>query len=408
MLYLAPTLPALAEVVPETTKAAADTLTVCQTGCDHTLIQDAIGSATTGDTIEVLDAVHTESVIVVTQTLTILGQGAANTIVQAGTLPGTALSSVFRIDAGVTATIEGMTIRHGHVLAAASATAWASAQSPPLNAHVSASAGASASSLGGGVLNKGTLVLLECEVRDNLVVAEAVAEATAEALGEGDATAWATAAADALARGGAIFNQGMLTVERCAITDNTAVVTVTASAHVSATSSTGVTVGENAEADATGEALAAGIYNPGVLTITNSTISGNPAESDVSAEDDRDVAPPTVAAAQVVQGQGPGHQVVVRRVVGDGGGPIQVSSAAGDHPRRHPGTLSIQSTSSSGGDTTSATANSTGGIHSDDQATVSFATVTDNASSASAQATSLAPRLMRTSSPAPAQPQPSQ
>ena len=91
--------------------AAATTRTVCASGCDFTTIAAAIVAASAGDTISVLDAVHTEAGIVIDRDLTIQGQGAALTIVQADVTPGTATDRVFKVNSGVTATIKDMTIR---------------------------------------------------------------------------------------------------------------------------------------------------------------------------------------------------------------------------------------------------------------------------------------------------------
>ncbi len=88
----------------------AATLTVCASGC-YTTIAAAIAAANPlgGDTISIQDASHNEANITVDRDLTIQGQGATNTAVD-----GTGISgSVFTISAGVTATIQDVTIRNG-------------------------------------------------------------------------------------------------------------------------------------------------------------------------------------------------------------------------------------------------------------------------------------------------------
>ena len=88
----------------------AATLTVCASGC-YTTIAAAIAAANPlgGDTISIQDASHNEANITVDRDLTIQGQGATNTAVD-----GTGISgSVFTISAGVTATIQDVTVRNG-------------------------------------------------------------------------------------------------------------------------------------------------------------------------------------------------------------------------------------------------------------------------------------------------------
>ena len=122
----------------------SDVVTVCAAGCDFATIQAAIDDAivTTGRIIQVMDAVHTEAGIVVDNHVTIRGQGAERTIVQAHREAGQATDRVFFIAKGAAVAIEDLTIRHGS----------------PIKDRRS----------GGGVLNRGTLVLLRCVVSDNL------------------------------------------------------------------------------------------------------------------------------------------------------------------------------------------------------------------------------------------------
>ena len=103
--------------------AQAGTVTVCATGCDYTSISAAVAGASSGDTIRLLDAIHTEANIDIDKALTIQGQGMANTTVQAASTPGTGIGSVFTINGHASpfldnlkpgaATIQDMTIRHG-------------------------------------------------------------------------------------------------------------------------------------------------------------------------------------------------------------------------------------------------------------------------------------------------------
>jgi hypothetical protein len=367
-------------------KAPSAPVTVCQTGCDYTTIQDAIDNAPAGDTIEVLDPVHTESNIDVDRDFTIRGQGATQTIVQADTSPGTASGRVFHVRPGVTATMEGMTIRHGRVLASAFARAYASAEGTPDDPNPSAGASAAAYAViyGGGIWNEGDLTLRDCEVRDNQAHADAEAEAQAEAHGVGDPTALAAAEAQAIAGGGGIANEGDLRVERCSVSDNTVNADASASAQVEATSSTGGTVAEDAEGDATAETPGGGIYNEGTVTIVNSTISGNVVEANAEAADGRNVVEPTGARVGFEDVEEPGRYVAIRRASDEGEGPVEAAAAAVEP------TGSVRSASISQLDdgTTSATADSTGGIDNDNNVFSYHATVTDNDGYAAAAASS--------------------
>src|SRR5262249_4298068 len=116
--------------------------TVCASGCAYTTIQAAINAATTaaGDVIAMRDPVHTEAGIAVTKDLSIEGQGAGSTVVQAATAPGIATDRVFTIAPAATVTIQPLTLRHG-----------VTSQFPA----------------GGGVLNEGTLTLLNSTVSGN-------------------------------------------------------------------------------------------------------------------------------------------------------------------------------------------------------------------------------------------------
>jgi parallel beta-helix repeat protein len=129
-----------------TCAAGGNTYTVCASGCDFTSIQAALDDerVTAGDTIQVGDAVHTEAGITVRKDVTIQGQGAEKTIVQAhATLEGSP-DRVFLITEGATVTIRDLTIRHG-------------------NAHLDEVDWR----CGGGIANKGTLTVEDCTVHDN-------------------------------------------------------------------------------------------------------------------------------------------------------------------------------------------------------------------------------------------------
>jgi hypothetical protein len=162
-------------VPPPTATPAPTTVTVCSSGCDYTTIQAVIDDAAivAGSIIEVADAVHTEGDITINKDVTILGQGADATIIQAHEEAGEATDRVFFIEAGTMVVIRGVTIRHGN---------------PDLEPRVTR-----IGRTGGGIVNWGTLILEDCVVRDNVARA-----------------------------GGGIVNMGDLTISNCTISDNVA------------------------------------------------------------------------------------------------------------------------------------------------------------------------------------------
>jgi uncharacterized repeat protein (TIGR01451 family) len=205
----------LAFAVQPMSASGADDLTVCETGCDHTTIQAAIDAASAEDVISVTDAVHTESDILVTRSLTIQGQGSGSTILQAHANPNSANHRVFSIESDVTLTLRNTTIRHGR------------ASGNPAR--------------GGGIYNAGSLTLQQVVLTANL----------AESGSGGDGS---------YAYGGGIYNDGVLTVQNSSIGSNTA-------------------QGGNAGGDLgnAGNAYGGGIYNGGTLSVQESNLTGNTA-----------------------------------------------------------------------------------------------------------------------------------
>ena len=94
------------------TNALAQT-TVCASGCDTTTIQDAIDITAAGGTITIMDAVHTETGIVVGKSLTITGQGQNTTILQAAAAPGVNTTGymIRQIEGDIV--LSNMTMRYG-------------------------------------------------------------------------------------------------------------------------------------------------------------------------------------------------------------------------------------------------------------------------------------------------------
>jgi len=94
---------------------AATTWTVCVSGCDYSSLKAAIAASTTldGDTLAIGAGTYTEPGIVVDKSLTLQGEDAATTIVQAAATQSAATKRVFAIASGVTVTLQDLTIRYG-------------------------------------------------------------------------------------------------------------------------------------------------------------------------------------------------------------------------------------------------------------------------------------------------------
>jgi uncharacterized repeat protein (TIGR01451 family) len=99
--------------------ATNGTITVCPggVGCDHATIAGAIAAANPagGDIIEVRAGTYTEAGITIDRNLTIQGEGAQTTILQAADAPGIAINRVISIPVGITVSIDGLTIRYGRL-----------------------------------------------------------------------------------------------------------------------------------------------------------------------------------------------------------------------------------------------------------------------------------------------------
>jgi hypothetical protein len=145
----------------------ASEVTVCAEGCDFTSLQAAIDSPAVlpGQEILLRDAVHTEAGIDVNKALTIRGQGAQETILQAHAQPEVSDQRVFLIQRGTSVTIQNMTIRHGNPKTEPESGGGIRNEGTLTleNVIVRDNSG----SAGGGILNDGTITLINCTVSHN-------------------------------------------------------------------------------------------------------------------------------------------------------------------------------------------------------------------------------------------------
>jgi predicted outer membrane repeat protein len=240
-------------------------ITVCATGCDFATVQAAIDDADTQpeDVIYIADAVHTEAGITIAKDITIQGQGAQDTIVQAHQEAGKATDRVFFVAEGATVTIQAMTIRHG------SPTEGLRSGGGIENDGVLTLADSIVSdnlaNCGGGIWNNGgMLMVVNCTIRDN--IADGVAAPGYDC-----------------GSGGAIKNVegGTLTVINSTLSHNHAQ-GKGGGLHVSCKSTatlTNCTISDNHA-----EGRGGGIHFKGVVTLNHCTIAGNSAKGVVRGE----------------------------------------------------------------------------------------------------------------------------
>lgn len=117
----------------------AATFTVCASGCDYTTVQAAVNGASAGDTISLAAETFAETVTV-DRDLTIQGAGTAASVIDGG-----AAGTVLTVQAGTTVTLTSLTIRNGRT-----------------------------TGNGGGILNDGTLVASNLLVTANVAATNAV------------------------------------------------------------------------------------------------------------------------------------------------------------------------------------------------------------------------------------------
>ena len=202
--------------------------TVASSGGDYTTIEAAISAASSGDIINVAGGEFTENELVVDRNLTIIGQGSANTFIQAAATYNTATHRVFHINSGISATIKNATVRYGrYELMGTAAGIWnengnLTLQNVDLSYNVFGNWGN-----GGGINSSGILVIDNCTIHHNI----------------------------------ASWGAGILTSNTATITNST----------ITANSANNI----NNPAKPYSANYGGGIYLQGSLTLTNSTISKN-------------------------------------------------------------------------------------------------------------------------------------
>jgi predicted outer membrane repeat protein len=203
--------------------------TIANPNCNT--IQAAIDAATSGDTIVLGSGTFTEHGIVIDKDLTIQGQGASATIVQAAATAGGVDDRVFEVNSGVTATLEDLTVQNGK-------RSWASGYACP--------------ACGGGIRNLGNLTLTRCTIKDNAAIV-----------------------------GGGIHNEGTLAINESTLTGNRGKVVFDGYGGGVYNNGGTVTITDSVFTDNVGSMKGGGIYNAsGTVTVTDTIFSGNSASSE--------------------------------------------------------------------------------------------------------------------------------
>jgi hypothetical protein len=193
---------------------AATTWTVCASGCDYRSIKAAIAAPTTldGDTLAIAAGIYTEPSIIVDKSLTLQGEGAASTIVQAAATRGTATDRVFLIPRGVSVTLKDLMIRYGHSGAGGGIKSHGT-----LTLTQSTVSSNTARYSGGGIRNYGTLTLTQSTVRGNSAGFGGGLD------NSGTLTlTQSTVSSNRADSGGGLINEGTLTLTHSTISGNTA------------------------------------------------------------------------------------------------------------------------------------------------------------------------------------------
>lgn len=191
-------------------------------GYDYTTISAAVSASSDNDTISVYGGTLTEDAIIVSKNLTITGQGAMTTTVQAAAAAGIADDLVFQINSGKTVVIKDMTIRYGKDDFTDGGgihnDGTLELRDCVLNDNESVAA-----NIGGGIHNDGTLNVLRCEISGNLSSHPGDEGEGGGISNYGTATISNSVVKDnsAVNRGGGIFSSGDLTVTSCEISGNT-------------------------------------------------------------------------------------------------------------------------------------------------------------------------------------------
>ena len=219
---------------------AAKPITVCPSGCDYTALQDAITAANPGDKILIGPGTYQGTqnynqtpVFTIAKRLTLVGAGENQTILGVGDAYG----PIIQINAGVVATIKGVTVRGDYFSADVSNDGTllfsdSTVTGGGFPAGISNNGLLSAYNLtvtdnfgnnGGGIANGGTMALSDSTVTGNYIITNGGGIGNGGTLVVNDSTISGNIAlADSISAGGGILNYGQAFVDGSTISGNLA------------------------------------------------------------------------------------------------------------------------------------------------------------------------------------------
>lgn len=198
-------------------QADAAEIRVCQSGCPYDSIQDAIDSAPEDTTIRILPGIYSESLVIANKRLRLVGAGAAATILDGASDPGSRVIT-FSCKSARKILLDGMTIMSGYPRAGFGGGGVENANCK-VNLENSVITGNAARS-GGGIINLGSMTLKNSTVSNN----GAIDLGGGGILNSGVLEITETTVSNNSARngGGGIENAGHLTATNVTIANNSA------------------------------------------------------------------------------------------------------------------------------------------------------------------------------------------
>jgi len=211
----------------------------------------------------------------ITTQITITGNGAAKTIIQANAAPKTATYRVFKVDGSGNLTLDSLTVRHGYcalsceVFINLGGGIYNEGTLTITNSTITSN---STSLNGGGIYNSGTVTITNSTLSDNS--SSGVGGQGGGIYNASNATLTnVTFSGNSAYNGGGIFNKSILTVTNSMLSGSTAEAGGGIYNDINGT----LTVTNSTVSDNTAASSGGGIYNNinSTLTVTNSTFSGN-------------------------------------------------------------------------------------------------------------------------------------
>ncbi|MEZ4862052.1 MAG: choice-of-anchor Q domain-containing protein [Caldilineaceae bacterium] len=239
----------------------ARSITVCASGCDYALIQDAIETAAPHDTLDVAAGTYPEHLSLYDKQLTIHGADAATTVLDGGND-----GRVLFLYANTALTLTNVTVRNGRIADNQGGGIYSDGV---LTLDASRVMSNSASVSGGGIANFGVMVISNSVITDN----DTYFGNGGGIVNGGQLTVTASTIAGnhAQTRGGGIYHSvGVLTLANSTVTNNYGDFAGGGIANFDRMSSVNSTISGNFTEGAGG-----GILNGGRLAVVNLTVADN-------------------------------------------------------------------------------------------------------------------------------------